>query len=56
MAVQYLRPALLIVAAAIAVTTAQSLWDVDRTRAVLLGFIGVVCAGVALIRIKMVRR
>ena len=56
MALQYLRPALLIVAAAIAGTTAQSLWDVDRTRAVLLAVIGVLCIGVALIRMKMVKR
>jgi hypothetical protein len=56
MALQYLRPALLIVAAAIAITTAQSLWDADRTRAVLLGLVGVVCVAVALIRIKMAKR
>jgi hypothetical protein len=56
MALRYLRPALLIVAAAIAVTTAQSLWDADRTRAVLLVLVGVICVGVALVRIKMVKR
>jgi hypothetical protein len=56
MALQYLRPALLIVAAAIAVTTSQSLWDADRTRAVLLALVGVICVAVALIRIKMVKR
>ena len=56
MAIQYLRPALLIVAGAIAITTAQSLWNDDRTRAVLLAFVGVVCLAVALMRIKMARR
>jgi hypothetical protein len=56
MALQYLRPALLIAAGAIAATTSQSLWNVDRTRAVLLAVVGVICIAVALVRIKMVKR
>ena len=56
MITRYLRPALLIIAAAVAVTTAQSLWNVDRTRAVLLIFIAIVCVGVALMRLTMAKR
>jgi drug/metabolite transporter (DMT)-like permease len=56
MVTQYVRPALLIIAGAIAVTTAQSYWNYDRTRAILLGICGLVCLAVALLRIKMVRR
>jgi uncharacterized membrane protein YadS len=56
MVTQYLRPALLIIAAGIAATAAQSLWNVDRTRAVLLAVCSAVCVAVALLRLKMVRR
>jgi hypothetical protein len=56
MLIQYLRPALLIIAGAIAATTAQARWDADRTRAVLLAVIGVVCIGLALMRLAMIKR
>jgi drug/metabolite transporter (DMT)-like permease len=56
MITQYIRPALLVIAGAIAITTAQSLWNGDRNRAVLLAIVGGVCLVVAVMRIKSVRR
>ena len=53
---QYVRPALLVIAAAIAITTAQSLWYGDRTRALLLAVVGAICLLVAVFRIRNIKR
>jgi hypothetical protein len=56
MVTRYIRPALLVIAAAVAATTAQSLWNVDRTRAILLVGCAALCMLVAVARIVMARR
>jgi hypothetical protein len=56
MITKYFRPALLLIAAAVAATTAQSLWNADRTRAILLVIVGGICFLIGLVRIAMMKR
>ena len=56
MITQYARPALLVIAGAVAVTSAQSMWTTDRNRALLLGIVGAICVLLAVVRIKAMKR